>query len=160
MIHLWDILTHSVVWSNDVGEQAQSACFSPDGEVIVIGTVTGKWVVLDATTREVFGVHQDGGEPVHVAKFSPDGSLLALGSRDNAIYTYQVKDIDILRDIEWATADCVVSWTSLGIWGETLESPDVVTASGSRNKELLASGDNSGRVRLYSFPVTQHKLLG
>lgn len=211
MIHLWDILTHSVVWSNDVGEQAQSACFSPDGEVIVIGTVTGKWVVLDATTREVFGVHQDGGEPVHVAKFSPDGSLLALGSRDNAIYTYQVKDnyrkfsrlgrcmghssivthldwsidsqfiqsnsaenelmywsaavcravrdIDILRDIEWATSDCVVSWTSLGIWGETLESPDVVTASGSRNKELLASGDNSGRIRLYSYPVTQPKSL-
>merc|ERR1719206_39249 len=188
-----------------MGEQAQSACFSPDGEVIVIGTVTGKWVVLDATTREVLGVHQDGGEPVHVAKFSPDGSLLALGSRDNAIYTYQVKDnyrkfsrlgrcmghssfvthldwsVDSqfiqsnsaenelmywsaavcrpVRDIEWATADCVVSWTSLGIWGETLESPDVVTASGSRNKELLASGDNSGRVRLYSFPVTQPKSL-
>ena len=40
--------------------------------------------------REVFGVHQDGEEPVHCVKFSPDGSLLALGSRDNAIYTYQV----------------------------------------------------------------------
>ena len=69
MIHLWDTLTHSVVWSNDVGEQvkllnieqnvqkfnlgfqAQSACFSPEGEVLVVGTVTGKWVVLDAATR-------------------------------------------------------------------------------------------------------------
>ncbi len=90
MIHLWDVLTHSVVWSNDVGEQAQSAAFSPDGEVIVVGTVTGKWVVLDINTREVFGVHQDGSEPVHVVKFSPDGSLLAIGSRDNAIYMYQV----------------------------------------------------------------------
>ena len=90
MIHLWDVLTHSVVWSNDVGEQAQSAAFSPDGEVIVVGTVTGKWVVLDINTREVFGVHQDGSEPVHVVKFSPDGTLLAIGSRDNAIYMYQV----------------------------------------------------------------------
>ena len=90
MIHLWDTLSHSVVWSNDVGEQAQSATFSPDGEVIVVGTVTGKWVVLDVNTREVFGVHQDGSEPVFVVKFSPDGNLLALGSRDNAIYMYQV----------------------------------------------------------------------
>ena len=46
------------MWSNDVGEQAQSACFSPDGEVIVVGTVTGKWVVLSAATREVFSVNQ------------------------------------------------------------------------------------------------------
>ena len=91
MIHLWDVLTHSVVWSNDVGEQAQSATFSPDGEVIVVGTITGTWVVLDINTREVFGVHQDGSEPVHVVKFSPDGSLLAIGSRDNAIYMYQVR---------------------------------------------------------------------
>ena len=90
MIHLWDTLSHCVVWSNDVGEQAQSATFSPDGEVIVVGTVTGKWVVLDVNTREVFGVHQEGTEPVHVVKFSPDGGLLALGSRDNAIYMYQV----------------------------------------------------------------------
>ena len=56
--HLWDSLSHSVVWSNDVGEQAQSACFSPDGEVIVVGTVTGKWVVLSTATREVFSVNQ------------------------------------------------------------------------------------------------------
>ena len=58
MLHMWDILSKTVVWSNDVGEQAQSACFSPDGEVIVVGTVTGKWVVLSTATREVFSVNQ------------------------------------------------------------------------------------------------------
>ena len=47
-------------------------------------------ILMAIITREVFGVHQDGEEPVHCVKFSPDGSLLALGSRDNAIYTYQV----------------------------------------------------------------------
>jgi len=211
MIHLWDTLTHSVVWSNDVGEQAQSACFSPEGEVLVVGTVTGKWVVLDAATREVFGVHQDGEEPVHCVKFSPDGSLLALGSRDNAIYTYQVKenyrkynrlgrclghsshviqldwttdcqhirsnsadhevmfwstavcrpvrDIEVLRDLQWATADCPVSWGSLGVWGETAESPEVGCGARSKDGQLLASGDGLGRVRLHSFPACQPKSL-
>jgi len=211
MIHLWDTLTHSVVWSNDVGEQAQSACFSPEGEVLVVGTVTGKWVVLDAATREVFGVHQDGEEPVHCVKFSPDGSLLALGSRDNAIYTYQVKenyrkysrlgrclghsshviqldwttdcqhlrsnsadhevmfwstavcrpvrDIEVLRDLQWATADCPVSWGALGVWGETAESAEVGCGARSRDGQLLASGDGLGRVRLHSFPACQPKSL-
>ena len=58
MLHLWDSLSHRIVWSNDVGEQVQSACFSCDGEVVVVGTVTGKWVVLDSRTKEVHGVHQ------------------------------------------------------------------------------------------------------
>ena len=59
----------------------------------MVGTVTGKWVVLSSSTREVFSVNQEsgGGEPVYSCKFSPDGSMLALGSRDNAIYIYQVK---------------------------------------------------------------------
>lgn len=57
-----------------------------------MGTNTGKWVVLSASTREVFSVNQEsgGGEPVHSCKFSPDGSMLALGSRDFAVYIYQV----------------------------------------------------------------------
>ena len=49
-----------------MGEQAQSACFSPDGEVIVVGTVTGKWVVLSAATREVFSVNQVSPDPVMI----------------------------------------------------------------------------------------------
>ena len=42
--------------------QVQSAAFSCDGEVVVVGTVTGKWVVMDSRTKEVFGVHQVGGD--------------------------------------------------------------------------------------------------
>ena len=91
MLHLWDSLSHSIVWSNDVGEQVQSACFSCDGEVVVVGTVTGKWVVLDSRTKEVHGVYQDGAEPIHCVKFSPDGAKLAISSRV-AIHVYRVED--------------------------------------------------------------------
>ena len=73
-------------------DQAQSACFSSDGEVIVVGMTSGRWIVLDASTREVYGLHQDGTEPIQVVRFSPNGKLLALGSRDNIIYMYQVSD--------------------------------------------------------------------
>ncbi|KAL1448094.1 hypothetical protein WDU94_012292 [Cyamophila willieti] len=31
IVQLWDSMSHSVVWSKDIGEQAQSAVFSPDG---------------------------------------------------------------------------------------------------------------------------------
>ena len=69
LLHLWDSLSHRQVWSNDVGEQVQSACFSWDGEVVVVGTVTGKWLALDSRTRQLHCVHQDtGGEPVATVK--------------------------------------------------------------------------------------------
>ena len=49
--------------------QVQSACFSWDGEVVVVGTVTGKWLALDSRTRQLHCVHQDtGGEPVATVK--------------------------------------------------------------------------------------------
>ena len=48
--------------------------------------------MLDANTREVYGLHQDGTEPIQVVRLSPNGKLLALGSRDNIIYMCQVSE--------------------------------------------------------------------
>ena len=50
------MLTSANYSTNNI--QVQSAAFSCDGEVVVVGTVTGKWVVMDSRTKEVFGVHQ------------------------------------------------------------------------------------------------------
>lgn len=112
-IHLWDTLTHRAIWSSSLGvrknillfksmslilpklnqqDQAQSACFSSTGEVIVVGLTSGKWMALDSQTREVFGIFQDGSEPIQTVKFSPNDKHLALGSRDGISYVYQVVD--------------------------------------------------------------------
>ncbi|KAL1443206.1 hypothetical protein MTO96_030385, partial [Rhipicephalus appendiculatus] len=91
-VHLWDTLSHSVVWSRDLGEQAQAACFSPDGSVLVLTTRTGRWSVIDSSTRQLYSMHSDGTEPIDAVAFSPNGQLLALGSRDSFIYVYQVSE--------------------------------------------------------------------
>ncbi len=57
------------MWSHRFQDQAQSACFSSDGEVIVVGMTSGKWIVLDATTREVLGLFQDGGDAIQACSF-------------------------------------------------------------------------------------------
>ena len=54
------MLTIVLTSANNI--QVQSAAFSCDGEVVVVGTVTGKWVVMDSRTKEVFGVHQVRGD--------------------------------------------------------------------------------------------------
>ena len=56
-------------YSKLLQDQAQSACFSSDGDVIVVGMTTGKWIVLDANTREVHGLFQDGVDAIQVRSF-------------------------------------------------------------------------------------------
>ena len=64
--------------------------FLRKNDVIVVAMTSGKWMVLDSQTREVYGVFQDGREPIQAAKFSPNGKLLALGSHDGIIYMYSM----------------------------------------------------------------------
>ncbi|XP_055316074.1 echinoderm microtubule-associated protein-like 2 isoform X2 [Sitodiplosis mosellana] len=92
LLQLWDSLSHSVVWSKDIGEQIQCCAFSVDGAMIAVGTVFGKWIIFDALTREALTQHIDGQEAIQAIEFSPDGKLMAIGSRDNNIYIYQVGD--------------------------------------------------------------------
>jgi len=121
-IQLWDSMSRSLIWSKDVAESLQSACFSPDGSLLVVGTTVGKWIAMDAQTRDIHATHVDGHEPIQVpilsgffqgfhpfrsisisitfmldfqvVKISPNGNLLAVGSRDNNIYVYQVNHVD------------------------------------------------------------------
>lgn len=92
LLQLWDSLSHSVVWSKDIGEQIQTCAFSCDGAMIAVGTLSGKWMVFDTLTREMLTQHIDGQEAIQTIEFSPDGKLVAVGSHDTNIYIYQVAD--------------------------------------------------------------------
>ena len=86
-------MSHLVVWSKDIGESANTATFSPDGSVLIVSiTNSGRWIVFDATTRQLISFHDDFPERVECMKFSSDGRYLALGSRDNSVYVYQVSE--------------------------------------------------------------------
>ncbi|CAG5101627.1 Similar to Eml1: Echinoderm microtubule-associated protein-like 1 (Rattus norvegicus) [Cotesia congregata] len=211
LLQMWDSLSHSVVWSKDIGEQAHSVCFSPDGSVMVVGCVSGKWLVIDSESREFYTHHNDGTEALQVAKYSPDGMLLAIGSRDNCIYIYQINetakkysrvgrcmghssfithldwsvdsqylrsnsgDYELLywnprvcrqipqssnlRDVEWASHTCVISFETIGVWPEGADGTDVNNCTRSGEGKLLATGDDFGKVRLFSYPACQPKSL-
>ncbi|XP_043525554.1 echinoderm microtubule-associated protein-like 2 isoform X6 [Frieseomelitta varia] len=219
LLQMWDSLSHTVVWSKDIGEQAQSIGFSPDGNVMVVGCTSGKWLAIDSETRELYTHHTDGSEPIQVVRFSPDGTLLALGSRDNYIYIYQVNedavkysrvgrcmpkrirrrgghssfithldwsmdgqylrsnsgDYELLywnpgicrqipqpsmmKDMEWASHSCIISFETIGIWPEGAEGTDVNNCTRSSDSKLLATGDDFGKVKLFSYPACQPKSL-
>ena len=61
--------------------QVQGADFSPDGELLALTTVTGKWLLLDARTREIRTVSQEGCDPLLGVKVNIILSPLRLPNR-------------------------------------------------------------------------------
>ncbi|XP_071055971.1 echinoderm microtubule-associated protein-like 2 isoform X1 [Onthophagus taurus] len=211
LLQMWDSMSHSILWSKDIGEQAQSVAFSADGTVVAVGCVNGRWMVFDTQTRELLGQHQDGVEPIQVIQYSPDGNLVAIGSRDNHIYIYQVNDggircskvgkcmghssfvthidwssdsqiirsnsgdyevlywnattcrqitqVNAIRDVDWATNTCTISFSTVGIWPENADGSDVNACDRSHDRTLMVTADDFGKVKLYSYPVIQPKSL-
>ncbi|XP_027003729.1 echinoderm microtubule-associated protein-like 2 isoform X2 [Tachysurus fulvidraco] len=91
-VHLWDVDSHQPLWSKTIEDPGRSAGFHPGGTVFAVGTMTGRWLVLDTETRDLISMHTDGNEIISNIRYSPDGAYLAVGSHDNFIYIYAVTE--------------------------------------------------------------------
>nr|XP_033807625.1 echinoderm microtubule-associated protein-like 1 isoform X2 [Geotrypetes seraphini] len=208
-ITLWDAICHCPLWNKIIEDPAQSSGFHPSGSVVAIGTLTGRWFVLDTETKDLVTVHTDGNEQLSVMRYSPDGNFLAIGSHDNYIYIYgvgengrkysrigkcsghssfithldwsvnsqylvsnsgdyeilywipsackQVVSVETTRDIEWSTYTCTLGFHVFGVWPEGSDGTDINAVCRSLEKKLLSTGDDFGKVHLFSYPCSQFR---
>lgn len=63
-----------------------------------------------------------------------------------------------MRDIEWHTNSCTISFETIGIWPEGADGTDINVANRSLDKTLLATGDDFGKVKLYAYPASKPKV--
>ncbi|ELK12762.1 Echinoderm microtubule-associated protein-like 2 [Pteropus alecto] len=211
LVHLWSAESHQPLWSRIIEDPARSAGFHPSGSVLAVGTVTGRWLLLDTETHDLVAIHTDGNEQISVVSFSPDGAYLAVGSHDNLVYVYtvdqggrkvsrlgkcsghssfithldwaqdsscfvtnsgdyeilywdpatckQITSADAVRNMEWATATCVLGFGVFGIWSEGADGTDINAVARSHDGKLLASADDFGKVHLFSYPCCQPRAL-
>ncbi|XP_008575985.1 PREDICTED: echinoderm microtubule-associated protein-like 2 [Galeopterus variegatus] len=212
LVHLWSLESHQPLWSRIIEDPACSASFHPNGSVLAVGTVTGRWLLLDTETHDLVAIHTDGNEQISVVSFSPDGAYLAVGSHDNLVYVYtvdqggrkvsrlgkclghssfithldwaqdsscfvtnsgdyeilywdpatckQITSADAVRNVEWATATCVLGFGVFGIWPEGADGTDINAVARSHDGKLLVSADDFGKVHLFSYPCCQPRALG
>ncbi|KAF6287975.1 EMAP like 2 [Rhinolophus ferrumequinum] len=211
LVHLWSAESHQPLWSRIIEDPARSAGFHPSGSVLAVGTVTGRWLLLDTETHDLVAIHTDGNEQISVVSFSPDGAYLAVGSHDNLVYVYtvdqggrkvsrlgkcsghssfithldwaqdsscfvtnsgdyeilywdpatckQITTADAVRNMEWATATCVLGFGVFGIWSEGADGTDINAVARSHDGKILASADDFGKVHLFSYPCCQPRAL-
>uniref|UniRef100_A0A4W4HCG7 HELP domain-containing protein n=1 Tax=Electrophorus electricus TaxID=8005 RepID=A0A4W4HCG7_ELEEL len=91
-VHLWDAASHQPLWNKAIEDPSRSVGFHPSGSVLAVGTMTGRWIVLDTDTRDLLSMHTDGSEIISIVKYSPDGAYLSVGSHDNFVYIYAVTE--------------------------------------------------------------------
>jgi WD40 repeat protein len=121
---------------DDFTQLVESVAFSPDGQVVAVGTgfadarpTIQLWRVADGVI--VNYIKADMGEAVLSAAYSRDGAILASGSADELVRLWLVSDGELLRTMEGHTND-------------------VKSVAFSPDGEMLASGSTDGTVRLWS----------
>uniref|UniRef100_A0A8I3MWB5 EMAP like 2 n=1 Tax=Canis lupus familiaris TaxID=9615 RepID=A0A8I3MWB5_CANLF len=149
LVHLWSAESHQPLWSRIIEDPARSAGFHPSGSVLAVGTVTGRWLLLDTETHDLVAIHTDGNEQISVVSFSPGDPATCK----------QITSADAVRNVEWATATCVLGFGVFGIWSEGADGTDINAVARSHDGKLLASADDFGKVHLFSYPCCQPRAL-
>jgi len=91
-IYLTDCASRQVEWSKCMAQPITAACYSPNGYILIFGSISGNWGVLDAVTQELLFEACDGGGTITCVKFSSDGLQFAIGSSDCHLYVYTTNE--------------------------------------------------------------------
>lgn len=149
------------------GEQwIEEIKFSPDTQMVAFGSHGGYSPV------EVMLVKDNKLSKYAVIKVGFTSALLHLdwSSDSNFIVTNsqaaELKFLDVkaqqqirssdTKDIQWATWSCKFGWPVQGIW-PGVDYSDVNTVYRSENEQVLATGEDTQKVKLFRFPCTREK---
>ena len=64
-----------------------------------------------------------------------------------------------MRDVQWVTQNCLMTFDTIGIWPETVDGTDLVVGARSWSGSDFVAGDDFGKLKLYNFPVVKPKVI-
>lgn len=77
----------------------------------------------------------------------------------NAATCRQATHSSSFKDTEWATNTCTITFSTIGIWPENADGTDVNCCDRSHDSRFIVTGDDFGKVKLYSYPSIQPKVI-
>ena len=137
--------------------------FSPDGGTLAVGardnSVYLYSVAQQFKRKAKFSKHNAG---ILFLDFSNDGKFLQtccsgyeILFSDTSTGVQVTNGATTLLDETWASWTCSLGWASIGIWSGTMDGSDVNAADRSPSSKLLATGDDSGKVKVFRYPCTK-----
>lgn len=149
---------------NQKGNWIQTMSFSPNGQMLAVGTHASVICLCDVkagyTCVKALKKHNAAITKLDWSKNSRQIRSTCLG------YELLFFDIDLkdpknskqntsataLKDIDWATNSCILTWGTQNVWDTDQDGSDVNSIDVFQNK-LVATGDDYGNVNLFRYPV-------
>uniref|UniRef100_A0A8C7RKG9 EMAP like 1 n=1 Tax=Oncorhynchus mykiss TaxID=8022 RepID=A0A8C7RKG9_ONCMY len=151
----------------DGNEQLSVIRFAPDGNFLAIGSHDNYIYIyaVGESGRKYGRVGKCSGHFSFITHldWSVDSQYLVSNSGDYEILYWipsvckQVVSVETTRDIPWATSNCTLGFQVFGLWSDGSDGTDINAVSRSNDKRLLVTGDDFGKVQLFSFPCSQFR---
>jgi microtubule-associated protein-like 6 len=146
---------------HDSKEWIQDVKFSPDGTKLAVSSHDNKIYVYDVTAgfslKATCGAHNSF---ITHFDFSADSNFI---QSNCGAYELLFHDAETgkqepggatkLRNTEWATWTCVLGWPVQYIWPAFADGTDINSVDRSPSGRFLALADDSGKVKLFNYPV-------
>lgn len=76
----------------------------------------------------------------------------------NAVRNASQSNKPIMKDVEWATTTCPITWATQGVWARGMDGTDINHCDRSGDShpdgyQLLATGDDFGQVKIFRYPA-------
>jgi len=147
----------------DGTEQHDVIKFSPDGKYISVGSHDNCIHMYKYEEGVVLKLGKCSGHSSYVTHldWSSDSTTILSNSGDYEVLAWdasnckQITSASSLRNIEWFSQTCTLGFNVIGIWPEGADGTDINACSRSRDKQMLCSGDDFGKVHLFKYPVVQ-----
>lgn len=139
--------------------------FSPDSRVLAVASHDTNiyfYDVLKGFSKKPQAFKKHSSYVAHM-DFSSDGSFLQSTCGAYELLFSEVKTAkhmtgaSAFRDERWHTMTSTLGWAVQGIWEEGSDGTDVNSVDRSRDGNLLATGDDFGKVKVFQYPCAIEK---
>ncbi|XP_067336877.1 echinoderm microtubule-associated protein-like 1 isoform X5 [Channa argus] len=151
----------------DGNEQLSVMRYGPDGNFLAIGSHDNYIYVYAVAEngRKYSRVGKCSGHSSFITHldWSLDSQYLVSNSGDYEILYWipsvckQVVSVETTRDIEWSTYTCTLGFQVFGLWPDGSDGTDINAVCRSNDRSLLVTGDDFGKVHLFSYPCSQFR---
>ncbi|KAJ6661899.1 hypothetical protein lerEdw1_013070 [Lerista edwardsae] len=165
----------------DGNEQLSTMRYSPDGNFLAIGSHDNCIYIysVNENGRKYSRIGKCSGHSSFITHldWSVNSQHLVSNSGDYEILYWvpsackQVVSVETTRDIEWVTYTCTLGFHVFerdegmlkccfrvsGVWPEGSDGTDINAVCRSQGRKLLSTGDDFGKVHLFSYPCSQFR---
>lgn len=154
----------------DTKSPIRTISYSPNGVSLAVGAEPNTLEVYSTPDYKRKANLKKHSGPVNHIDWSTDSHYLQTNSESQELLYFNAQDKDYnhiielkqnIRNEPWATHNCIYTWSTQGIWKDTMKKGTEINGADRSNTkwykeyQILATGDDNSNISLYKLPCVQ-----